>query len=211
MTEGTELRAIVVVAVVSLLIAGAFAAISAIDVEDRVVTAPASTTTTTTTTVAPLTDEDRLALVCDRAAQFIADIEPIATEPVLVMRVGEGFYTDIASIAPLDLAAEYEAALDHYADFNAIGEPLGYDTERILREGDGLRWEQLVTRDPFAVNITRQNIAFICGIDLPPPYAEDPEDFADVKEKVDRELNPERYTTTTTAPTATAPPAAPPA
>jgi hypothetical protein len=206
MPEGAEIRAFVVVLLVVAAIGGAFAAISRMDVDDEVIAAPPSTTTTsTTTTQAPLTPEQRLGLLCARAEQFVADIEPFVTEPILVMRAGEGFYADVVELAPPEVAAEYDAALDHYVDFNDIGDPLGYDTEEILREGDGLRWEALVTRDPFAVNVTRDHVGFICGVELPPPYKEDAIAFAAVKEKVDRELNPDRYATTATqAPITTA-------
>jgi len=206
MTEGSEVRAIVVVLFVASAIAGAFLAISGMDVDDEVVTAPAPTvTTTSTTTTLPLTDDERLERICDRADQFLEEVAPVIGDPILLMRAGETFWTDAAALAPPDLRVEYDAALDHYVDFNDIGDPLGYDTGRILREGDGLRWEQLVTREPFAVNVGRQQIAYVCGVTLPEPYSEDPVDFAEIKEVVDRELNPERYETTTVAPPPPAP------
>lgn len=206
MTEGSELRGFVVVLLVSVAIAIAFVVISAIDpTEQELVAGTTSTTSsTTTTTVVPLTEEDRLELLCRRAEEFVAEIEPFRENGVLVSRAAENFYVEVVELAPADVRPEYEAALDHYTDFNDIGDPFAYDTEKILLENEelGRRWEQLVTREPFAVDATRAHIGFACGVVLPEAYTEDPEDFEKIKVAVDRVLNPERYERppTTTAP-----------
>jgi hypothetical protein len=126
-----------------------------------------ATVTTTTTTTVTTTTIDPIEQLCTLGREFQEG--SIFQDPNVTARLGETFYARARELAAPDARPEYAAAAAYYEEYNNIGEQYGYDLLAILNSPDGPRWQQLLFRAPLGVDAARANVAFICGVELPPP------------------------------------------
>lgn len=158
-----ERRGTVAAAVVAILIGVLYVLLQPSDNPQAAAPAPKPTTTlpASTTTTDPVRE------LCDLADQYAT---AAADQDVTsVARLAEHFFDRARQVTDGEIRAEYDAAYRYYAEYNAIGEPYDYDLFQIAAAGNGERWLQLLLRQPLGVDVATANVAFLCGVELPPP------------------------------------------
>ena len=167
---GTELRGLLAVALVVAAIAVAWTRIENRSTTE--VTASTTTSTTTTTTTLPTTTtmsvDEANALICARAEAFLAEVELLESDgPGPLAELALPFWTDIATLATGPAATEIVPVVTFYEDYIETAQPFGYDSAKIIVEGDKEKFEFLVTRPTNGLDDWRGLIAFGCGLEIP--------------------------------------------
>lgn len=188
----TELRGLLAVVLVAGGIALAWNAIENRPVKDLDL-ASTTTTTTTTTTQPPTTTIDQDARnieICEHARTLETNLALVAADggPGPVAELVLDFWRQIEGLAGSSARAEISAVVTYYEDYLETAAPFGFDTAKIIVEGDKEKLQQLLTRPAPGLAESRALIGFGCGVDVPDQPSMRASTFEDLE---DRLLDPE--------------------
>ena len=184
----TELRGIVAVALVIAGIAFAWSRIES-HTGDTETTSTTTTTTTTSTTVPPsttLNQNDANLLICERARSFIDEAAEVPADagPGPVAELAFSFWQDVLPLSDGGARAEIIAVVNYYEDYIETAGPFGYETAKIIVDGDKEKLQQLITRPAPGFEGSQALIGFGCGVLVPDPPRMGAKAFEDLEDRL---------------------------